>query len=78
MAASAEDVDRDDGQNGQLTVNDAEVPGHAAVAAAKVLDREGLDRDGSHILDDTVAAVGDDTGAESHAGPTAVMRNSRR
>ncbi|GGX86783.1 hypothetical protein [Streptomyces minutiscleroticus] len=43
----------------------AEAAGDAALAAAKVLDREGLDHDGSHVLRDTAAAVGGDAGAES-------------
>jgi hypothetical protein len=68
MAASADDADGDDGQNGQSTESDdAEVSAYAAVAAAKMLDREGLDHDGSHILNDTAAAVDGDTGAESRA-----------
>ncbi|MFD3452362.1 hypothetical protein ACFWVC_09280 [Streptomyces sp. NPDC058691] len=68
MAASAQDVAGDDDQSGQSSeFDDFEVSGYAAVAAAKVLDREGLDRNGSHILNDTAAAVDGDTGAESRA-----------
>ncbi|MFG3101839.1 hypothetical protein ACGFZL_15170 [Streptomyces sp. NPDC048182] len=41
--------------------------GYLAVAAARRLDREGLDRHGSHILDDTAMAVDGDTEAEGRA-----------
>ncbi|WP_137988957.1 hypothetical protein [Streptomyces vilmorinianum] len=34
-----------------------EAAGYAAIAVAKVLDREHLDHDGSHVLDDTARAV---------------------
>ncbi|MFE7232316.1 hypothetical protein ACWCRF_22035 [Streptomyces sp. NPDC002405] len=48
-------------------LDNADIAGHAAVVAAKVLDREGLDRTGGHTLDDTVRAVGGDPGAEARA-----------
>lgn len=41
--------------------------GYTVVAAAKRLNREGLDREGSHILDDTAMAVGGDAAAEGRA-----------
>ncbi|MGP2436321.1 hypothetical protein [Streptomyces sp. JW3] len=41
--------------------------GRAVVAAAKVLDREGLDQDGSHVLIDTALAVEGDLGAAGRA-----------
>ncbi|MEU4091549.1 hypothetical protein [Streptomyces sp. NPDC026673] len=64
-ADDADDVGGEGGEGGRSAGSDeVEVSGHGAVAAAKVLDREGLDRDGSHILIDTAAAVGGDTGAE--------------
>ncbi|GGQ09741.1 hypothetical protein [Streptomyces roseolilacinus] len=46
---------------------DAENAAHAAVAASKVLDREGLDHTGGHLVEDTVWAVGGDTEAEGRA-----------
>ncbi|MEU3658767.1 hypothetical protein AB0E77_03230 [Streptomyces sp. NPDC032940] len=43
----------------------ADIAGYAALAAARRLDREGLDRSGSHVLQDTALAVDNaDTGAE--------------
>ncbi|WP_077796022.1 hypothetical protein [Streptomyces sp. JHA26] len=43
----------------------ADVAGYAALAAARRLDREGLDRSGSHVLQDTALAVDTaDTAAE--------------
>jgi len=45
----------------------ADIDGSGVIAAAKLLDRKGLDRVGSHILDDTVMTVGGDTGAERRA-----------
>ncbi|WP_437082349.1 hypothetical protein [Streptomyces sp. enrichment culture] len=44
-----------------------EVAGYGVVAAAKALDQEGLDVDGSHILQDTGLAVGGDPAAEGRA-----------
>lgn len=41
--------------------------GYTVVAAAKQLNQNGLDRDGSHILDDTTQAVDGDTAAEWRA-----------
>lgn len=41
--------------------------GVTVVAEAKRLHQEGLDRDGSHILDDTTMAVGGDAAAEGRA-----------
>lgn len=46
---------------------DAENAGHAAVAASRVLDREGLDHAGGHLVEDTARAVGGDTEAEGRA-----------
>ncbi|GGQ45956.1 hypothetical protein GCM10010216_02580 [Streptomyces flaveolus] len=43
----------------------ADVAGYAALAAARRLDREGLDTSGSHVLQDTALAVDTaDTAAE--------------
>ncbi|MER6852835.1 hypothetical protein AB0A81_06765 [Streptomyces flaveolus] len=43
----------------------ADVAGYAALAAARRLDREGLDKSGSHVLQDTALAVDTgDAGAE--------------
>lgn len=44
-----------------------EAAGYAAVAAAKALDREGLDVDGSHVLRDTALAVDGDPDAGGRA-----------
>ncbi|MFJ3206497.1 hypothetical protein [Streptomyces flaveolus] len=46
----------------------ADVAGYAALAAARRLDREGLDTSGSHVLQDTALAVDNaDTSAEGRA-----------
>ncbi|MFJ8541952.1 hypothetical protein ACIRFH_08050 [Streptomyces sp. NPDC093586] len=46
----------------------ADVAGYAALAAARRLDKEGLDRSGSHVLRDTALAVDNaDTDAEGRA-----------
>jgi hypothetical protein len=43
----------------------ADVAGYAALAAARRLDREGLDKSGSHVLRDTALAIDNaDTAAE--------------
>ena len=56
------------GQNVQSPESgNAEVEGYAVISAAKLLDSKGLDRVGSHILDDTAMAVGGDTDAERRA-----------
>ncbi|MFF4762081.1 hypothetical protein [Streptomyces sp. NPDC001292] len=68
MAADAEGTETSDGQiDPSPEFDNADIAGHAAIAAAKVLDREGLDRSSGHILDDTAMAVGGDTGAEARA-----------
>ncbi|MFI6253425.1 hypothetical protein [Streptomyces sp. NPDC051016] len=46
---------------------DTESAGRAVVAASKRLDQAGLEHGGTHILDDTVDAVGGDIGAEGRA-----------
>ncbi|MGV9318405.1 hypothetical protein [Streptomyces sp. NPDC003660] len=57
-----------DGQGGESSAaDDAASAGHAVVDASKRLDRAGLEQGGTHILDDTVDAVGGDIGAESRA-----------
>ncbi|MGW0944782.1 hypothetical protein ACWD4O_19855 [Streptomyces sp. NPDC002623] len=48
-------------------VADAESAGQAVIDASKRLDREGLEHGVTHILDDTVNAVGGDVGAERRA-----------
>ncbi|MEV5517612.1 hypothetical protein AB0L50_32705 [Streptomyces flaveolus] len=46
----------------------ADVAGYAALAAARRLDREGLDKSGSHVLQDTALAIDTaDTAAEGRA-----------
>ncbi|MFB6960182.1 hypothetical protein ACFCYB_24950 [Streptomyces sp. NPDC056309] len=68
MAADAESTEPgDEGMDPSPELDNAGIAGHAAIVAAKVLDREGLDRAGGHILDDTVMAVGGDPGAEARA-----------
>lgn len=65
---SVADADASDGQDVQSSEFDATEPaGHAVIDASKRLDREGLERGGSRILDDTVDAVGGDIGAEGRA-----------
>ncbi|MBK3580694.1 hypothetical protein JHN63_44360 [Streptomyces sp. MBT65] len=44
-----------------------ESAGNAALYAAKKLDKAGLEHGGTRILDDTVNAIGGDTGAEERA-----------
>ncbi|MFI9756310.1 hypothetical protein ACIHFB_00010 [Streptomyces sp. NPDC051963] len=67
MTSSA-DADASDEQNVQSSEFDnAESAGQAAIDASKRLDREGLEHGGTHILDDTVNAVGGDVGAEGRA-----------
>ncbi|MGW2824807.1 hypothetical protein ACWC24_27965 [Streptomyces sp. NPDC001443] len=64
----AEDTGDSDGQSAPTSESDALGAARTLViAAAKKLAREGLERDGGHILDDTVYAVGGDAGAESRA-----------
>ncbi|MFI8519344.1 hypothetical protein ACIGEZ_16130 [Streptomyces sp. NPDC085481] len=58
---------RDDAVAAGGAGDQADLAGYAAVSAAKVIDREGLDRGGSHVLDDTVMAVGGDPVAEGRA-----------
>ncbi|WP_406004841.1 hypothetical protein OG440_00640 [Streptomyces sp. NBC_00637] len=62
------DADASDGQNVQSPEFDnAESAGQAVIDASKRLDREGLEHGVTHILDDTVNAVGGDVGAEGRA-----------
>ncbi|WP_261953823.1 hypothetical protein [Streptomyces nigrescens] len=65
VATSAAHADSSDAQNARHDI--AESAGHAVVDASKRLAQEGLEQGGSHIFDDTVNAVGGDTGAESRA-----------
>ncbi|MFH9550985.1 hypothetical protein [Streptomyces sp. NPDC017435] len=66
--ASVADDDASDGQNVQSPeFGDTESAAHAVIGASKRLDREGLEQGGSHILDDTVNAVGGDIRAEGRA-----------
>ncbi|MFI2409779.1 hypothetical protein [Streptomyces sp. NPDC018947] len=51
-------------QDMKARAEDAGIAGYAAVAAAKRIDKEGLDRAGSHVLDDTALAVDGDPDAE--------------
>lgn len=44
-----------------------EVAGEAAIYASRKLDKAGLEHGGTRILDDTVNAIGGDTGAEGRA-----------
>ncbi|MFJ9245360.1 hypothetical protein [Streptomyces sp. NPDC101776] len=44
-----------------------ESAGNAVLYAAKKLDKAGLEHGGTRILDDTVNAIGGDTGAEGRA-----------
>ncbi len=65
---SEADADAGDGQSVQSPEFDnTESAGHAVIEASKRLDRAGLEHGGTHILDDTVNAVGGDTGAEGRA-----------
>jgi hypothetical protein len=54
-------------QQAKAAASGSAASGYAVVAAAKRLDREGLDRDGGHILDDTAAALDGDADAERRA-----------
>ncbi|MFF8991328.1 hypothetical protein ACF09H_15550 [Streptomyces sp. NPDC014983] len=66
-AGSTGSVDAN-GRNARSPGSDnAYFDGHAAIAAAKLPHRKGLDHGGSHILDDTVMAIGGDPGAERRA-----------
>ncbi|MGW4287942.1 hypothetical protein ACWEIK_13505 [Streptomyces sp. NPDC004673] len=61
-------ADAGDGQGVESpAADDAASAGSAVVDASKRLDRAGLEQGGTHILDDTVDAVGGDIGAESRA-----------
>ncbi|UQT54179.1 hypothetical protein M4V62_03275 [Streptomyces durmitorensis] len=64
-AADGSGVDADDGQSAQPS--EPGIAGYTVIAAAKRLDREGLDRGGSHILDDTARAISGDMTAEGQA-----------
>ncbi|WP_432187277.1 hypothetical protein [Streptomyces sp. Tue6028] len=67
-AGNATGVDESDAQGSDAPgTDDASIAGDLAVASSRVLNREKLDRTGSHILDDTVLAVGGDPAAESRA-----------
>lgn len=62
------DADAGDGQSVPSPGFDTtESAGHAVVEASKRLDQAGLEHGGTHILDDTVNAVGGDAGAEGRA-----------
>ncbi|MFG2358285.1 hypothetical protein [Streptomyces sp. NPDC048521] len=66
VASSA--ADAGGGQDvGSPESDNVESAGRAAIAASKKLDREGIEHGDSHILDDTVNAVGGDIGAEGRA-----------
>ncbi|MFG3043442.1 hypothetical protein ACGFZR_00710 [Streptomyces sp. NPDC048241] len=54
-------------ESSDADADDAASAGHAVVDASRRLDRAGLEQGGTHILDDTVDAVGGDIGAESRA-----------
>ncbi|WP_282082558.1 hypothetical protein [Streptomyces tendae] len=66
--ASVADDDAGVGQKGQsFEFDDTESAARAVIDASNRLDREGLEQGGSHILDDTVNAVGGDIRAEGRA-----------
>ncbi|MFD7879779.1 hypothetical protein ACFV5G_37825 [Streptomyces sp. NPDC059766] len=67
-AADATDAGGGDGESARAPESDSlGTAGTLAIAAAKRLAGEGLEHGGGHILDDTVYAVGGDTGAERRA-----------
>ena len=71
---SVADADASDGQNVQSPEFDnARSAGQVVIDASKRLDRKGIENGGSHILDDTVNAVGGDIAAEGRA-----VRSSRQ
>ncbi|MFI8346933.1 hypothetical protein [Streptomyces sp. NPDC085596] len=65
---SEADADAGDGQSARSPdFDDTDSAGHSVIDASKRLDRAGLEHGGTHILDDTVDAVGGNIGAESRA-----------
>ncbi|MFJ3779114.1 hypothetical protein ACIPX0_46355 [Streptomyces sp. NPDC090075] len=67
-ATSGANADTGDGPSVRSPEFDnTESAGHAVIAASKRLDQAGLEHGGTHVLDDTVDAVGGDVGAEGRA-----------
>nr|BFD80763.1 hypothetical protein StreXyl84_01640 [Streptomyces sp. Xyl84] len=65
---SEADADAGEGQSAQSPdFDNTESAGHAVIEASKRLDQAGLEHGNTHILDDTVDAVGGDVGAEGRA-----------